>query len=123
MLHILVGQNDLIIRLQTVARTNESVRWIVPKNSHIGDDVLLFIPQHGIVGRAEITSSPRRTKFGSRPAYGASIRPVEMLPTPVRLALVVKRFPEWKWATYPRSYTSVESDFGSQLVSFLDERG
>ncbi|HTG17515.1 MAG TPA: hypothetical protein VK747_19865 [Blastocatellia bacterium] len=122
MLHILVGENYSHDSLKKVARTNRPLRWIVPKRAQEGEQVLFFIPDQGIVGRGEIVSRPSPTMFGRKKSFEASVTRIEVLPRPIPIDSIIGQFPDWKWPTYPRSYTSVESHFGAQLVAFLDQR-
>lgn len=93
MSHVLVGTNepgfDYLLR---AAAESESVRWLAPSRSRIGDAVLFFIPAHGIVGSGAATGPLTSTMFRNRHTYKADVGSIMFLPMPVPTVAEMKAF-------------------------------
>src|SRR5947209_8115374 len=104
-LHVLVGQEDFYDEFFAAAQGKGTCRWIIPKASTVGDDVLLYFRHlDDFVGCGEIITSPESTLFGKRACYVGDVGKLRLFKKKVGLAAIAKRFPEWAWATYPRSF-------------------
>jgi hypothetical protein len=121
--HVLVGQATFVEPLQQAASQGDAVAWIVPKAAEPGDDVLLFFPHAGFLGRGEVVSKPEATDFGRRQTYRADVGHIMLFPSPIALDVVAQRFPEWAWARYPRSFTTPQTELGGQIFAFVQGRG
>lgn len=119
MLRVLVGENDVRPGLEGACRTGGTVSWVVPKDSKIGDEVVILFNRSEFVARGEVQSSPSPIMHGQRHVYSADLGSLELLPKPVRLDVVEKRLPDWDWATYPRSFTTPSPSVAERLLEVL----
>lgn len=121
MVHILIGQADYFESV-TLASPQTALGWVVPKASSVGDAALLYFPSaSAVVASAEIQTPPKPDTFGKRKGYSAEIAKFIQLPSPVSLEVLVERFPDWKWPTYPRSYTTVSGELERGLLDLIDK--
>lgn len=119
MVHVLVGQESFVELTEQAAAKGATVRWIVPKKARPGDEVLLFFPHLGFLGHGEIVSNPESTVFGRRPTYEADVASIILFKSPILLHTVAKRFPDWAWVGYPRSFTTPRQEIAASLFPFL----
>jgi hypothetical protein len=106
-LHVLVGQEDFFAEFLGAAQSKNTCSWIIPKSSAVGDHVLLYFRHlDAFVGCGVVTSAPESTVFGRRPCYVGDVGGIQLFKKNVQLATVAELFPDWAWATYPRSFTS-----------------
>ena len=73
MLHVLVSENRYFADFNRSARKKAPIDWIVPKVAAVGDDVVIFIPDRGLVACGKVMTQPQPTTFGRGPAYRADI--------------------------------------------------
>ena len=117
-LHILVGQEAFYEEVQSAARGGDGAEWIVPKKCVVGDEVLLFFRhRNAFVGCGTVLTAPTAAQFGRRACYSSNVGRFRVFSRPVSLDAVLEKFPDWPWATYPRSYTSQYPD---GLLEFLE---
>ena len=113
MLHILCGnaEEDTTSVLDT-SKDRKALSWVVPKKARIGDQVLFHLPVHGFVARGVIGAEPQ---FESKGRFIAKVQDIALLPIFVPLAFIRENHPDWKWPTYPRSYTTVDKAIEEKL--------
>ena len=104
------------------ARSRKQVSWMVPKSSVVGDEVVFVLPERGFSAFGVIMSPPVPDDelVGW---YRASVGDIRLLPRPVPVPFIREHHPEWKWATYPRSYTTIDGAIESRLRQLLDQYG
>ena len=80
--------------LKRAAKTGaHSKSWVVPKNSKIGDVVVLFVRSLGFVATAQIMSAPlKRDDWANR--YGSAIGAIELIEPPLSLAYIQSSVPD-----------------------------
>jgi HNH endonuclease len=120
MLHVLVGAAAGDPNLLHAAKRKVTVPWIVPKAAQPGDAVLFHLPQQGFIARGTIASKPGAVSRNSLTRYSADVGNIQPLPVFVPLAFVADNHREWKWSTYPRTYTTVYGAIESRLNELLD---
>ena len=118
-IHVLSGEKEFVEAMQREAAQGQTARWIVPKAAAPGDNAILFFPSAGFLGHGEIVSSPESTVFGRRSTYGADVGNIVIFKSPIPLDAVANQFPKWKWASYPRSYTTPPPELAGQIFAFL----
>ena len=123
MTHVLVGNHhpdhDLLVDAANNPRS--TVDWVVPKAARPGDEAVVFIGGYGFVATGEVMSPPTKGSFNNRSIYRADLGEIKMLDPPVPVERVLEQIPEWKWPTYPRSYTTPSPDVAQQLVRVIEE--
>lgn len=92
--------------------------WVVPKNAEEGDACVLSHRGKGLFAYAtlQVEATPDGRTKGRYVAMLTGIEPV--LPH-VPHAVLKEAFPDWAWATYPRSYTSVEGELEDPVHALL----
>ena len=119
MLHILVGDStgDPKTLFATVD-ANKAVTWMVPKTAKTGDDAVFYLPADGFVAYGTVAGDPEPTDRSGW--YSAPVNQLSLLPTFVPLAFILANHPDWKWATYPRTYTTARDAIETRLRELLD---
>lgn len=123
MLHVLVGEEAAVEPVQRAAAQRGTVSWIVPKAAKPTDEVVLFFPHIGFLGRGAVTSEPEATVFGKRQTYRADLGSLVLFAFPVVLEEVTKLFPAWAWTRYPRSFTTPPEELAAQVYASLIRLG
>lgn len=118
MLHILCGnaEEDTTSVLDT-SKDKKVLNWVVPKKARIADRVLFHLPMHGFVARGAIGSEPQ---LESKGRFISKVRDISLLPTSVPLAFIRENHRNWKWPTYPRSYTTVDKAVEEKLDELIN---
>ena len=120
MLRVLVGEETDFEDVGQAAAEEGTVPWIVPKTAESGDKVLFFFPRRkSFLGHGKISSQPESTFFGQKAAYTAVVGDIALFDSPIPLAAVASRFPEWAWTRYPRSLTTPPPAVASEILDFL----
>jgi hypothetical protein len=60
MLHVLVSENQYFADFDRSARKKAPIDWIVPKVAAVGDDVVIFIPDRGLVACGKVMTQPHQ---------------------------------------------------------------
>lgn len=117
-LHILCGnaEEDTALVLDT-SKDRKVLIWVVPKKARIGDRVLFHLPMHGFVARGVVGAEPR---FEAKGRFIAKVQDIVLLPIFVPLAFIRENHPDWKWPTYPRSYTTVDKAIEEKLDELVN---
>jgi predicted HNH restriction endonuclease len=124
-MHILIASNEDVAFSLEAAKAGEEVSWIVPKRAAVGDECVLSHWKLGLyaTGQLESEASPSPTKTGQ---YLASLGNIQLLGEGLPHALLTEEIPEWKWPSYPKSYTTISGDLETLvwdlIASFVDER-
>jgi hypothetical protein len=118
LLHVLVGTSADYDTL--IAGADRVEDWIVPKRAQSGDEVLVHVTPHGIVGFGVIDTPPFPATFRGRPGYRSAVSGIRLVPVPVPAPFLADALPRWGWPRYPRSYTSVPPEFASQIFALVD---
>jgi hypothetical protein len=119
MLHILAGDSrGDVDRVLEAAESAEPLRWIVPKNAHVGDRVLFHLPKLGFAARGAIATETRPSRSW-RNKYSARVGKIVLLAPAVPLAFVRDNHPEWKWPTLPRGLTTIDGAIEKRLEELL----
>jgi hypothetical protein len=108
--------------LEEVARGSRSVpSWVVPKNSAIGDDVVINVAGYGFFATAKIASSTEpRADWVNR--YGAALRSIRLIRPAISLTLVQRLIPDLKWARYPRSIATPTPSLSDRIRKTVEDR-
>jgi hypothetical protein len=122
MLHILVGDRRDYQGLFSAIDSKAAILWIVPKTALPGDEAFFMLPGVGIAAVGEIMAPPKlsRRLFGNRVVYRAPIKNVKLLNYQVHISIIRSHMPSWKWPTYPRSYTSIDSKLAERFRRLID---
>jgi len=123
-LHIVIGGvgNDDKQWLDRAFRKKLTTRdWVVPKGSRAGDDVVIYIPGHGLYATGQICSSPVPRKNWKH-RYGAGIANLRAIRPAISLAVVQETIPSLKWANYPRSITTPSKPIADEVRSLIKNR-
>jgi hypothetical protein len=116
MLHILAAnarEDTALVR--KAAKTRTSLEWIVPKRALPANRALFHLPGIGLAAKGAIATEPRAVEG----RYCAQVHKVEMLLYPAPLTFLRKHHPNWKWLTYPKSYTSIDGEVEVQLEELI----
>jgi hypothetical protein len=98
MLRVLVGDGAKDYQLIADCVEGGSLQdWVVPKDAVPGDEAVMFVPGHGFLARATVSTVPTPTLFGNQHAYRSQLSHVSCLPFPVPLEYVEERLPTWGW--------------------------
>ena len=119
MFHVLVGEEAAVEPVQRAAAERGAVSWIVPKAAKPEDEVVLFFPHIGFLGRGVVASEPEATMFGKRQTYRADVGNLILFAFPVVLDEIAKLFPEWAWTRYPRSFTTPPEELAGRVSENL----
>lgn len=95
--------------------------WVVPKRSHVDDDVVIYVGGYGFYATAQIRTEPTvRADWPNR--YGALIGSIKKINPPISLAFILEKIPELTWAKYPRSITSPFPGVADQIRQLIEQR-
>jgi hypothetical protein len=123
MKHILVGDagEDTTWVLKAAKTGKPLVGWIVPKGAHVGDQVLFYLPAHGLSARGVIATKPRQRaqRQGTKVRYDATVRKISLLSPAAPLAFLCENHRSWKWPTYARSYVTIDGRTEERLEELL----
>jgi len=119
-IHFLPGQSNYRERLKRDAKSGHT-EWTCPKNAEIDDTVFILILGEGVLATGTVDSVPRPAPkgWGFSGRYHAEISNLELLPAPVSMDSLVRRFPKWGYPTYPRSYATVQSPLAKEIIRFI----
>jgi hypothetical protein len=119
-IHFLPSQSSFRKQLKRDAKSGRT-EWTCPKRAEVGDAVFLLILGDGVLARGTVDSVPKPApkSWGFPGRYSAEISNVEPLAAPVSIASLVRRFPNWGYPTYPRSYATVQSPLAEEIVRFI----
>ena len=108
--HITIGANaDFADYLAKNLGGGPAGSWPVKKSARIGERVVILIPaMHGdLRAHGTIAGEPEYGTWGNSPRYFAPVDDLHEITPPIPIALVRLRFPDWAWAGYARSFTTV----------------
>jgi len=119
MTHILQAQNDYadeLIEHLLAGEQPKTVKWTYPKTAQTGDTALLYSGEYGIFGAGTILSAPEPADGWGWPGrYGGDVGEMSLLTHFVPLDYLKSEMPDFGWARYPRSYTTLD-DATAQLM-------
>jgi hypothetical protein len=121
--HVIVGTSADLEHLWEALEKSPVITWPTPKAAQSGDEVLFLIPfmTGDICAIGIVQKSAGKSKHWA-PKYQARIENVRKLRKPISIAQLQKRFPEWKYLSYARSYTTVPSDYCPELCRIVQAR-
>lgn len=111
--HVTIGANvDFDDYLAKNVGGGPAGNWPVKKSAQIGDRVAILIPaMHGdLRAHGLIAGEPEYGKWGNSPRYFAPVANLHEITPSIPIALIRQRFPNWAWAGYARSFTTVPHD-------------
>ena len=116
-------QNGDYSALHRLARRGGTAKWSGLKESQPGDRVLIYIqrPHSALIAKAEVLA-----EAVNRPgdyAYRVKIGHVELLPNPIEIDELKKKFPRWAWLRYPRGKAVVPAEHANQLWKLVHAKG
>lgn len=121
-MHILIASDADISTSIEHAESGEPASWVVPKTAHIGDICILSHMGHGLYATALLKSEPQHDSTSvARSSYRADISEIDFLGEMLPHSVLVEAFPNWKWPTYPRSYTTVPEEIEDALWEIVSE--
>jgi 5-methylcytosine-specific restriction endonuclease McrA len=103
------------------AKHDKAMKWKVPKTARAGDLCALSHWSKGLYALAELLEEPRAEK-GKVGVYLGNIGNIKVLDVAILHEILVKRIPGWKWATYPKKYTTVPMEFEADLLKLMSVR-
>jgi 5-methylcytosine-specific restriction endonuclease McrA len=113
------GDKVLLERLAAEGRSFD--RWVAPKDSRPGDDVVIYVVGYGFFATATVTSESRpRDDWPGR--YGAALASFKLIVPPIFLAAIRRHIPGLGWARYPRSITTPTPDVAEQVRELIRRR-
>jgi hypothetical protein len=113
------GDKETITRAARLRR--RLPKWIVPKSSSIGDEVVLFVGSDGFLATAQINTSTVPSK-GWPGRYEAGLSSIELIAPAISAHLIRRHVPRLKWATYPRHYHTPTDLIAGQIQTLIDTR-
>lgn len=119
-MHVLLAANDEVEACLDHAATGERLVWRVPKTAMPGDLCALSHWSIGVFATAEVLSEPQKAE-GRSGVYVADIGNVGVLGESLPHAVIAERLPNWKWPTYPKSYTTVPGEYALGLRDLIAE--
>jgi 5-methylcytosine-specific restriction endonuclease McrA len=87
----------------------------------VGDDVVIHIAGNGLFATARVAGPAKRRRDRAR-RYGAPLDRIRLIQPPVSLDVVLREIPALKWATYPRSITTVQPKVAEKLRALIKTR-
>lgn len=95
--------------------------WVAPKHATPGDDVVMYVRGYGFFATATITSEPKpRDDWPNR--YGAGLTAIELIEPAISLDAIIRHVPSLRWANYPRSITTPDSNVAVQIRKLIQNR-
>lgn len=104
------------------------LRFSMPKDSSLGDPVLIFTHE-GLIGRSKVATKPKKDEktpnFNNRPVWWGKIdsRSLELLPETKLDREVIDQMPdEWIWHKHPhRSFNTPSKEHFDKLEKIFDQ--
>lgn len=101
------GDKDALDKLHNKGKTETS--WIVPKGALVGDEVVIYIKQHGFYATAKVTSKPEpATDWQNR--HRAKLSDLRLVTPPVSLDAIRTAMPKLRWTNYPMGMKTLSPD-------------
>ena len=123
MLRILISTDTDLERLDEAVETESSIPWIAPMDARPGDQCVLSHMGEGITHMGELRSNAVRNDDPPwKGRYTAQLFRIVALADPVSHEELCEEFPQWKWPTYPRTYTSVDGPLADHLAQLCGDR-
>jgi len=123
MLRILICTDTDLEDLDAAVNAKASIPWIAPKDARPGDQCILSHMGAGITHMGELRSNAvRNDEPPSKGRYTAQLSRIVALEDPVSHEELCEEFPQWKWPTYPRTYTSVDGPLADRLAQLCGDR-
>ncbi len=96
--------------------------WPVKKTAKPGERVVILIPSlHGnLCGHGAVAGAPTLGIWGKSSRYFVPVNDLQPIVPEVPIALVRQTFPEWGWAGYARSYTTVPHRYVEAFWRLID---
>jgi hypothetical protein len=106
-MHILIANDNDLDTLDGLLEAGGTAPWVVPKSALPGDLCAFAHGGQGIVAIGEVVSAPAlAVEDPWKGRYVAQVGEVEALADPLEFEELIRMFPQWKWPTYPRMYTT-----------------
>ena len=121
--HVTIGANvDFDAYLATNLGGGPAGQWPVKKSAKIGDRVVILIPaMHGdLRAYGSVAGLPEHGTWGNSPRYFVSVDDLHAIDPPVPIAIIRQTFPDWPWATYARSYTTVPDEISNAFWQLIN---
>lgn len=121
--HVTIGANvDFDAFLAGNTDGGLAGQWPVKKSAQIGERVVILIPaMHGdLCAHGVVADKPELGTWGSSPRYFVQVNDLHVISPAVPIALIRQAFPEWGWANYARSYTTVPHEYIDQFWQLID---
>ena len=120
-IHFLPSEATFRDEITSEITSDESVYWTCPKGADIGDLVYFIVLGDGVIAKGHVESKPRRARKSSRFSrrYFADITHLQPLKNTVALGAFTRRFPEWGYPRYPRTYTTISGPLADKVGRLL----
>jgi len=121
--HVTVGANvDFDAYLAKNLGGGAAGQWPVKKSAQIGDRVVILIPaMHGdLRAYGSVAGIPEHGTWGNSPRYFVPVDDLHAIQPAVPIEIVRQSFPDWAWARYARSYTTVPDEIVSQFWQLVN---
>lgn len=112
--HVTIGANvDFDAYLTKNLGGGPAGEWPVKKTARIGERVVILIPaMHGdLRAHGAVAGEPELGNWGKSPRYFVPVDDLQAINPSVPIALIRQSFPDWGWAGYARSFTTVPHEY------------
>ena len=108
------GMGDDYSVLKTRAAADQSVDWVVLKNTRKGDRLLVYFnePHSAILATAIAQTDAREEASGY---FRGRMHQIEWLAEPISFSELRHLFPAWEWLKYPRSKLYINEEMAAIL--------
>jgi hypothetical protein len=118
--HVIVGTSEDRDYLEEALAESPVIAWPTPKSAEAGDTVLFLIPyMTGEIWAVGEVQKPTGKSKDWAPKYEAEIENVQRLRKPIPITRLQAHFPEWKYLSYARNYTTVPADYCAELLRII----
>jgi len=121
--HIGFGVRDPHLReLRRLAERNKPEEWTITSAARPGDHLAFYLkrPDAAVIAVGTVLAVPKKQQRGPwRGHYMARVAGIRMLPQPVGLEVLRRRFPAWGWPRFPRRSTTVPPHLAERFAKLL----
>ena len=120
MTHILQSQDYFVPKVFEADGTDTIHQWTFPKNARVGDTAFIYESEQGLFARAKIlsTASPA-DDLGWPHRYGGDVGEFRLFENFVPLDYIRSELPDFGWARYPRSYTTLDANTAKEMGKLI----
>lgn len=99
----------------------DSSLWVIPKSAKPDDEVVIYIGPYGFYATGIVKTIPEpRPDWRNR--HGAVLTSIKLIEPAISIAAIRRKIPGLKWANYPRSVTTPNSEIAAQIREIITKR-